>query len=129
MVSSEWRMVESLVPAIRYSLFATRPLDRPYLDHIRHEMLEQVLDAVLQRRGRRRAAGAGALHVEIDDAVLETAEGDVPAVIGDRRPHPGLDQVLDGVHGLGIGLVEELPFLVGGLVAARAAVGHQRRAG
>src|ERR1700752_2707180 len=108
MVSSEWRMVESLVPAIHYSPLAIRLSNRPYLNHVRHEMLEQILDAVLQRCGGGGAAGAGALHVEIDDAVLETAEGDVAAVIGNRRPHPGLDQVLDGVHGLRIGLVEEL---------------------
>ena len=69
---------------------------RPDFDHVGHEMLQQVLDAVLQRRGRGRAAGAGALHVEIDDAVPEAAEGDVAAVIRDRRPHAGFDQVLDG---------------------------------
>src|SRR3569832_854566 len=62
--------------------------------------------------GRRRAAGAGAFHVEIDDAILEAAEGDVAAVIGDRRPHAGLDQILDHVDGLGIGLVEELILVV-----------------
>ena len=63
-------------------------------------MPKQVLDAVAQRRGRRRAAGAGALHGQIDDAVLEAAERDVAAVIGHRRPHPRLDaesgQILDG---------------------------------
>ena len=90
---------------------------RPDFDHVGHEMLQQVLDAVLQRRGGGRAAGAGALHVEIDDAVPEAAEGDVAAVIGDRGAHPGFDQVLDGGDRLGVGLVEELVFLVGGLVA------------
>src|SRR4051794_10514279 len=64
---------------------------RPDFDHVRHEMLQQVLDAVLQCRRRRRAAGAGALHVEIDDPVLEAAEGDVAAVVGDCGAHPGLD--------------------------------------
>ena len=90
---------------------------RPDFDHVGHEMLQQVLDAVLQRRGGGRAARAGALHVEIDDAVPEAAEGDVAAVIGDRGAHPGFDQVLDGRDRLGVGLVEELVFLVGGLVA------------
>ena len=35
----------------------------------RHEMPQQVLDAVAQRRGRGRAARAGALHVEEHGAV------------------------------------------------------------
>ena len=40
--------------------------------HFRNEMAEQVLDAVLQRRGRRWAAGAGALHVQEHGAVLDS---------------------------------------------------------
>lgn len=39
--------------------------------HFRYEMAKKVLDAVLERCRRRRAAGAGTLHVEIDDAVAE----------------------------------------------------------
>src|SRR5947209_17817830 len=89
-------------PALRAFAHPT-PLDRPYLDDVGHEMLQQVLDAVLQGGGGGRTAGAGALHVEIDDAVLETAEGDVAAVIGNRRTDAGLDQILDGVDRLGIG--------------------------
>src|SRR5450631_4353832 len=99
-------------------------LRRPDFDHVGHEMLQQVLDAVLQRRGGRGAAGAGALHVEVDDAVLEAAKGDVAAITGDRGAHPGFDQVLDGRDRLGVGLVEELVLLVGGLVASNAAVGQ-----
>src|SRR3546814_10628639 len=34
--------------------------------HLWHIMFEQGFDAVLQRRGRRRTARAGALHLEID---------------------------------------------------------------
>ena len=70
-------------------------------------MAQQVLDAVAQCRGRRRAAGTGAFHVEIDDAILETAESDVAAVVGDRGANPGLDQLLDGGDCGGIRLVEE----------------------
>ena len=40
---------------------------------------------MLERRRRGRAARARALHVEIDDAVAKAPEGDVAAVIGDRR--------------------------------------------
>src|SRR3954447_8546367 len=85
---------------------------RPDFDDVGHEMAQQVLDAVLQGRGRGWAAGAGALHVEIYDAVLEAAEGDVATVIGDCRPHPRLDQVLDLGNGLGVIRVEEFVRLV-----------------
>src|SRR5262245_7934835 len=51
--------------------------DRANLGHIRHEMAQQVLDAVLEGRGRGRAARACALHGQEHDAVLEAAEGDV----------------------------------------------------
>src|SRR6266545_6393501 len=81
---------------------------RPYLDHVGHVVLQQILDAVPQRRRRRWAAGAGALHVEEHDAVFEAAERDVAAVVLDRRPHPGLDQLLDGGDGLGVLGFEEL---------------------
>ena len=86
-------------------------------------MAQQILNAVPQRRRRRRAARARALHVEIDDAVLETAEGDVAAVIGDRRPHPRLDQFLDGGDGFGVGRIEEFVAvaLLGAAIAPRAA--------
>src|SRR5205814_7655237 len=61
----------------------------PHLIHVREVMAQEVLDAMAQRRSRGRAAGAGALHVEIDDAVLEAAEGDVAAVVRHRGAHPG----------------------------------------
>src|SRR5882724_2976081 len=98
--------------------------DRADFDHLGHIVLQQVLNAVPQRRRGRRAAGAGALHVQIDDAFLEALEGDVTAVIGDRRPHPCLDQVLDRGHDLGVGGLEE--FVVGG--SAGLSFVEQRRA-
>src|ERR1700682_4522136 len=92
--------------AIRYSLFAA----------------PAITSAGLQRRGGGRATRAGTLHVEIDDAVLEAAESDVAAVIGDRRAHPCFDQILDHLDGFGVGLVEEFAVFIGGLVAASPAV-------
>src|SRR5579883_1855278 len=71
------------------------------------EMVEQVLNAVLERRGGGGAAGAGALHVQIDHAVAIALEGDVAAVAGDRRADPGLDQFLDRLDRVGVFLVEE----------------------
>src|SRR5687767_8881159 len=81
------------------------------LAHIRQEVAQQVLDAVLQRRGRGRAAGAGALHRQIDRAVLEAAEGDVAAIAGNGRADSGLQQVLDRLDGLRILGGEELALL------------------
>ena len=46
--------------------------------------------------------------MEIDDAVLEAAERNVAAVIGDGRPDPCLDQFLDGGNRLGVGRIEKL---------------------
>src|SRR5215472_6501015 len=86
-------------------------------------MAQQVLDAVPQGGGRRGAARAGALHVEVDDPVLEAAERDVAAVIGDSRPHAGLDQILDLRHRLGVLGIEELVGCLG-----RRARAHDRRA-
>src|SRR6478752_10777665 len=70
-------------------------LHRPDFDHVRDEMAQQVLDPVIQGRGRGRAARAGPLHVEIHDAFLVTTEGYVAAVSGDGRTHARLDQILD----------------------------------
>ena len=69
--------------------------DRADLDHLRDIVVEQVLDAVLQRDRRARAAGAGAAHVEVDHAALEAVEDDVAAVLRHRRADPRLDQLLD----------------------------------
>src|SRR5579871_1101424 len=70
--------------------------------YVRHEMPEQPLDALLQRRRRRRAPGARSAHVEEDHAIAEAAESDVAAVLGDGRPNTRLDQFLDGRDRLGI---------------------------
>ena len=44
--------------------------------------------------------GAGAAHVQVDDAALEALEDDVAAVLRHRRPDAGVDQLLDPAHGL-----------------------------
>src|SRR5262249_5819894 len=48
-----------------------KKLHRPHFGHVGQEMAQQVLNAMAQGRRRRRAARAGAFHVQIDDAVLE----------------------------------------------------------
>src|SRR5690606_5943648 len=45
------------------------------------EMLEQRFDAMAQRCSRTRAAGAGAAHMQIDDALAEAGKRDVAAVL------------------------------------------------
>src|SRR4051812_35280222 len=76
--------------------FAAREsLDGPNFGDVRHEMAQQILDAVLERRGGRRTAGARALHRQIDHAVLVAAERDVAAIVRDRRAYARLDQLLD----------------------------------
>src|SRR5690349_14691113 len=67
----------------------------PNLDDFRDVMPQHVLDPGLQGSGRTRAARAGPLHVQIDDAVFEPAENDVAAVLGYSRTDAGLDQLLD----------------------------------
>ena len=69
--------------------------DRADLDHFRHVVLEQILDAVLQGHDRARAAGAGAAKMQVDDPALEALEHDVTTILRHRRPDPGLDQLLD----------------------------------
>src|SRR6516164_10682418 len=102
----------------RAARWSRGPLHRPDFGHVGNEVTQQILDAVAQRRRRRRAARASALHVEINDAVLETLERDIAAVVGDRRPHPGLEQFLDRRDGLGVGGVEKLLAVArGGAVA------------
>ena len=62
---------------------------------------------------------------EVHDAILEAAERDVAAVIGDRRTHAGLDQLLDGGDGVGVARLEELVRLAAAACVRR----HHRRAG
>src|SRR3546814_14412840 len=63
-----------------------------YLGNI---MFQEGLDAILQRRGRGWTAGAGALHLQIHIALVETAIDDVAAVVGDRGADARFDQLLD----------------------------------
>ena len=74
--------------------------NRPDLLHFGNEVPEQVLDAVTQRRRRAGAARAGAAHMQEDHAVAIALEGDVAAVLGHRRTHARLEQLLDGLDGL-----------------------------
>ena len=48
-------------------------------------MTQQVLDSLLKRQRRRRAARAGAAHGEVHDAGIdvEALEDDVAAIVGD----------------------------------------------
>ena len=66
-------------------------------------MADQALDAALERDRRARASGARALHGEEQGAVLVAAIDDIAAVLGDRRAHPGLDEIAELVDDLGIG--------------------------
>src|SRR3984893_9217121 len=71
------------------------PLDRADFDDFGDVMAEHILDPRLQGRGRARAARARALHVQVDDAVLEILANDVAAIHRHRRAHSGLQQFLD----------------------------------
>src|SRR5690606_37675026 len=95
------------VSMTRIILAAARP-DRFDFTHCRNEMVQQVLHAMLQRGGRRRAAGTGTLHVEEYRAVAIALEGDVAAVLGDGRTHAGIQQFLDGRHQAFVAGLEEL---------------------
>src|SRR3954465_12857838 len=46
-----WRMILSRKPVLTFRDHAPRQLDRPYLGDVRYEVAQQVLDAVLERRG------------------------------------------------------------------------------
>src|SRR5262245_37136062 len=83
-------------------------LHRPHLHHIWHVVAQQVLNTVAKCCGRRRAAGAGALHVEKHHAIFEAAERYVAAIILDSGANAGLDQLLDGGDCFGVLGVEEL---------------------
>jgi sirohydrochlorin ferrochelatase len=62
-------------------------LDGPHFLHVGTEVLEQVFDAVAQRRRGTRTAGASPAHVQEHHAILEALEGDVAAIIGNCRAH------------------------------------------
>ncbi len=71
-------------------------------------MLEKIFDSVPQRGRRGGAAGARALHREIDDFLAVALEDDVAAVASHRRADARLDQFLDRFDLLGILGIEEL---------------------
>ena len=96
---------------------ASDRFDRLDLGHI---VADQALDPALQRDRRRRAARAGALHAEIERAVLVAAIDDVAAVLRDRRADAGFDQILDLVDDLGVGRVLLEIGVVGDLDPGRA---------
>src|SRR6056297_800782 len=74
--------------------------DGPDLDHLGDVVAQQVLDAHLERQRRRGAAGAGPLHVQVDNAAIKTMKGDVATVLSNRRTHACVQQILDLVHDL-----------------------------
>src|ERR1700727_1376606 len=84
------------------------PLERFPRLNVRQEVLEKVFDSVAESRRRGGAAGAGALHLEIDDSLAIALEDDVAAVASDRRADSGLDQFLDRLDRFGVLGVEEL---------------------
>ena len=61
-------------------------------------MAQQVLDAHFQRQGRRGAAGASALHVQIDHATVKAVKGDVAAILRHGGADTGIKQLFDLTH-------------------------------
>src|SRR5271168_3827728 len=94
----------------RFHCLNSEPSALELLDslNVRQEVFEKVLDSVPQRRGRGGAAGTGALHLQVDDAVAEALEDDVAAVACHRRSDPCLNQFLDRLDGFGVLWVEKL---------------------
>src|SRR5690625_43286 len=56
---------------------------------------QHVLDPHLQRRRRRGASGAGALHPQVHHAALEPLKDDVAPILRHRRTHAGVEEFLD----------------------------------
>src|SRR3546814_8019884 len=75
-------------------------------------MFEQGFEAVLQRRGRRRTARAGALHLEIDIALVEAAIEDVAAVARDSGADARFDQFPDLRDDVGVGGIVGEPLIL-----------------
>src|SRR5207245_9438057 len=59
-----------------------------------HVVADQALDAAFERDRRGGAAGAGAVHREIQVTVLVPLVDDVAAVLRDRRADASLDELL-----------------------------------
>src|SRR6185369_4641614 len=94
--------------------------------NFRNVMPDQALDSPLQRYSGRGAARAGAVHRKIEVAVLVTLVDDVATVLGDRRTHAGLDQLLDLVDDVGVlRVLLEVRFRRD--IDARGAAGREQR--
>lgn len=76
-------------------------------------MHQHALDAILERHGARVACAARAAQLELDEAVVEAAVLNVPAVLLDRRADPRLQQLLDHAHHLAVALVVPQAVVVG----------------
>jgi alkaline phosphatase len=70
--------------------FLTTRLSRPHFLNVGAEMLQQVFDAMAQRRRRTWTARACAAHRKKNNAILEAMEHYVAAVIGNSRPNARL---------------------------------------
>src|SRR5215469_5638261 len=68
---------------------------RAHLHNFRDVISKHILDSSLQCRGRTRAAGAGALHMEVNDPVFVVVKNNVAAILRNRRAHACLQQLLD----------------------------------
>src|SRR5438270_392737 len=68
-------------------------------------MSDQAFDSAFQSDGGGGAAGTGAVHREIEVAVLVPFVDDVTPVLRDRGPHARFDQLLDLVDDIRIGRV------------------------
>lgn len=77
----------------------------PNLDDFRHIMLQELFDALLERRGGGRATRACTVHGEKDDAPVKAPIDDVAAIPGDRGAYPRLDQILDLIENFGVGRI------------------------
>src|SRR3569623_2399528 len=100
----------------------------------RDVVAKHVFHARLQGRGRGGATGAGAAHMQPDDAGvgLEAVEQDIAAVLGHGRADAGIQQVLDLGHYLGgFALIDLAAVALGGLAFEKRLAGgevlHHRR--
>lgn len=65
-------------------------------------MANQALDSALERNRRGWAAGAGAVHGQIEVSVLVPAIGDVAAILGNGGADASFDQLLDLIDDLSV---------------------------
>src|SRR6056297_3784701 len=76
--------------------------NRADLCHFGDIVAQQLLYPHLERQGRGRAPGAGALHVQIHNTAIEAVEGDVAAILGHSRTHAAVQKLLDLAHDFAI---------------------------